>query len=163
MKMPDTPQAAWAATLERLGAMPAFVEAALHEAGDDNLAVRPTEEEFSLVEQACHLRDLEREGYLVRVHRILAESSPRLDDFDGQAVAAERDYPSEDAHAAAEDFGAARRELVAILAALSPCQLAREAMFDGRRITLLDLVTLIDAHDCGHREEIERILDDIED
>ena len=70
MNAPDTPRAGWAATLERLGAMPAFLEAALHEAGEENFALRPSEDAFALVEHACHLRDLEREGYLVRVRQI---------------------------------------------------------------------------------------------
>jgi len=150
-------------TLERLGAMPAFVEAALHEAGEENLGLRPSGEIFALVEQACHLRDLEREGYLVRVRRMLGEKEPVLDAFDGQAVAATRDYARQDAHAAAQDFAAARRELVAVVGALSPDDLGREATFGGERITLAQLVGMIDAHDTEHREEIERILDDIED
>ena len=150
-------------TLERLGAMPAFVEAALHEAGAENFALRPSPDMFALVEQACHLRDLEREGYLVRVRRILSENRPALDGFDGQAVATARDYASQDAHAAAQDFAAARRELVAVLGALSPDELGREATFEGSNVTLAQLVGMIDAHDSEHREEIERILDDIED
>jgi len=150
-------------TLERLGAMPAFVEAALHEAGEENLGLRPSGEIFALVEQACHLRDLEREGYLVRVRRMLGEKEPVLDAFDGQAVAATRDYARQDAHAAAQDFAAARRELVAVVGALPADDLKREAIFEDRRITLADLVRMIDAHDNEHRGEIERILDDIED
>ena len=150
-------------TLERLGAMPAFVEAALHEAGEENLGLRPSDDTFALVEQACHLRDLEREGYLVRVRRMLSEKAPVLEGFDGQAVAAARDYAGQDAHAAAQDFAAARRELVAVVGARGADDLKREATFDGRRITLTDLVGMIDAHDNEHREEIERILDDIED
>ena len=150
-------------TLERLGAMPAFVEAALHEAGEENLQLRPSADTFALVEQACHLRDLEREGYLVRVRRMLGEKEPVLDAFDGQAVAATRDYARQDAHAAAQDFAAARRELVAVVGALPADDLNREAIFEDRRITLADLVRMIDAHDNEHRGEIERILDDIED
>jgi|SRR5688572_12330083 len=150
-------------TLDRLGAMPAFVEAALHEAGAENFGLRPTPDTFALVEQACHLRDLEREGYLVRVRRILSENRPALDGFDGQAVAAARNYDTQDAHAAAQDFAAARRELVAVVGALSPEDLRREATFEGRPITLAELVAMIDEHDSEHREEIERILDDIED
>ena len=150
-------------TLERLGAMPAFVEAALHEAGEENLGLRPSDEVFALVEQACHLRDLEREGYLVRVRRMLGEKEPVLEAFDGQAVAAARDYARQDAHAAAQDFAVARRELVAVVGALPADDLKREAIFEDKRITLADLVGMIDSHDNEHREEIERILDDIED
>ena len=163
MNAPERQPAGWARTLESLGSMPAFLEAALHEAGEENFLARPSAEEFSLVEHACHLRDLEREGYLVRMRRILNESIPVLDDFDGKSVAAARDYPSQDAQAAAQDFAAARRELLALIAPLTPEDFRREAKFGGERITLAGLVTLIEAHDSGHREEIERILDDIED
>lgn len=163
MNAAQVPSQGLASTLERLESMPAFLEAALHEAGEENHAARPSEDEFALVEHACHLRDLEREGYLVRIRRILTESQPALDGFDGRAVAAKRDYMAQDAHAAAQDFAAARRELLAILAPLSGDDLGRTATFSGRRITLADLVALIDAHDAEHREEIERILDDIED
>ncbi len=163
MNAPDTPRAGWAAALERLGAMPAFLEAALHEAGEENYAMRPSDDAFALVDHACHLRDLEREGYLVRLRRILSEKAPVLEPFDGQVVAEARDYASQDAHAAAQDFAAARRELLAVLAALAPDDLKREATFAGKRITLADLVILIDAHDGEHRQEIERILDNIDD
>lgn len=163
MNAPEKQPAGWARTVERIAAMPAFLEAALHEAGEENLSARPSDDEFSLVEQACHLRDLEREGYLVRVRRILSENVPELDAFDGQAIAAARNYRDQDAHAAAQDFAAARRELVSLLAPLSSDAYGRTALFSGKRITLSDLLTLIDAHDGEHRDEIERILDDIED
>ena len=163
MNAPEKQPAGWARTIESIGSMPAFVEAALHEAGEENFLARHTDGEFCLVEHACHLRDLEREGYLVRVRRILAEDVPQLADFDGKAIAEARDYPAQDAHAAAQDFAAARRELLALLVTLSAGDFRREALFSGRRITLADLVALIDAHDGEHRQEIERILDHIED
>jgi hypothetical protein len=163
MNAPEMPPASWGKTIERLAAMPAFLEAALHEAGEENLSARPSGDAFSLVEHACHLRDLEREGYLVRVRRMLSEATPALESFDGQAVAEARGYATQDAHAAAQDFAAARRELLAVLAALSADDYRREAAFAGKRITLSDLVALIDAHDGEHRDEIERILDGIED
>ena len=163
MNAPERHPAGFAQAVERIGAMPAFLEAALHEAGAENYGARPTAEEFSLLEHACHLRDLEREGYLVRVRRMIAETNPELASFDGQAVAAARDYPGQDALAAAQDFAAARRELLALLQPLSAADFRREATFEGRRITLADLVAMVDAHDGEHRVAIERILDDIED
>jgi hypothetical protein len=163
MNAPEMPPSSLSKTLEHLEAMPAFLQAALHEAGEENFPLRPSQDEFSLLEHACHLRDLEREGYLVRVRRMLTERAPELADFDGQKVAGERDYASQDALLAAQDFTAARRELLGILAPLGTDELRREATFLGRRITLADLVALIDAHDSEHRGEIESILDDIED
>src|SRR5262245_12563244 len=163
MNAPGMHVTGWARTIERIAAMPAFLEAAMHEAGEENLGARPSDEEFSLTEHACHLRDLEREGYLLRVRRILSEEGPELEGFDGKAVAEARDYPAQDPRAAARDFAAARRELLGLLAPLDAPAFRREAHFGGRRITLADLVTLIDAHDGEHRLEIERILDDVED
>lgn len=159
MDASDLPRVGLTEAVERLGAMPAFLEAALEAANAEELAFRPGEGEFSLTEQACHLRDLEREGYLERVRRILAEDTPSLADFDGSAVARERDYPAQNARAAARDFAAARRELTALLVPLGPAQLQRRALFDGRTITLEELVAMILEHDRGHRAEIESIVD----
>lgn len=159
MDVSDLPRVGFTEAIERLAGMPSFLEAALDAASGDELAFRPGEDEFSLVEQACHLRDVEREGYLVRVRRILAEDSPALEEFDGAAVARERDYLAQDARAAARDFAQARRSLTALLAPLGGAELNRIATFAGRRITLEDLIAMILEHDRGHREEIENIVD----
>ena len=145
-------------SIERLEAMPAFVAAAVEAAAPDALVFRPGPEEFSLLEQACHLRDLEREGYLVRVRRMLTEREPDLEPFDGAAVAANRKYLEQDAKLAAQDFAAARRELTGLLAPLTEEDLARRARFDGEPITFRGLVEMILEHDRGHRDEIERLL-----
>jgi DinB family protein len=159
MDVSDLPRVGLTEAIERLATMPAFVEAALDAASGGELAFRPGEEEFSLREHACHLRDVEREGYLLRVQRILAEGTPALEGFDGAAVARERDYSSQDARAAARDFAQARRSVIALLAAANAEQLKRPATFGGRRITLEDLAGMMLEHDRGHREEIENIVD----
>lgn len=145
-------------SIERLERMPAFLAAAIAATPARALVERPEPDAFALVEQACHLRDVEREGYLVRVRRILAETAPVLEPFDGAAVARERDYLAQDAHEAARAFAAARAEVAALLAAAPPQALARGAVFGGRRITLRDLVAMMEEHDDGHRVEIERLL-----
>ncbi len=158
----DFPSAGLQMAIERLATMPAFLSAAVEAVDPGELVFRPGKDGFSLTEQACHLRDLEREGYLVRVTRMLAESAPALAGFDGTAVAKARDYLSQDAHAAAREFATARRELIALLAPLGDSQLAREAVFGGERITLADLVAMVIDHDRSHREEIEELLDAME-
>ena len=159
MNASDYPQVRFAEALELLAAMPTFVEAAVDSVPPDVLRHKPSPGDFSLLEQACHLRDLEREGYLVRVRRMLTEHVPALDGFDGAAVAAARDYAAQDGRAAAHDFAAARRELVTMLSALTPADLAREAQFAGRRICLADLVAMVVEHDRGHRDEITALLE----
>jgi len=153
------PRMGLAESIERLDAMPEFLDAALEVVAGDDLLSRPGPDEFSLVEHACHLRDLEREGYLVRVRRVLAESKPALEPFDGTAVAAARDYLRQDARIAAREFAAARRELTGLLAPLTADELRRPATFGGRDLCLGDLVAMMVEHDRGHREEIERLMD----
>lgn len=158
MNAADIPGVALRPAMESLARTPAYVCAALDAATADQLLLRAVDGAFSLTEHACHLRDLEREGYLVRVKRMLAEERPALEPFDGAAVARARDYPSQDARAAGRDFAAARRELIAILAPLDAASLAREGQFDGRRIALADLVAMVVDHDREHRQEIEALL-----
>ena len=162
MDVAEFPRVGLPEAIEHLATMPAFLEAALEVASGEEWLFRPGEGEFSLLEQACHLRDLEREGYLVRVRRILSEDVPALAPFDGAAVARERDYSAQDARRAAQDFAAARRELIDILARLTPGEFAREASFGGKRICLVDLVAMIVEHDRGHREEIEALAEALE-
>lgn len=159
----DFPHLGLAESIQRLEAMPAFLDAAIGAAPRDALVSRPGPDEFSLVEHACHLRDLEREGYLVRVRRVLTEECPLLEPFDGAAVASARDYLREDARIAAREFAAARRELAALLAALTADDMRREAGFGDRRVCLGDLIAMMVEHDRGHREEIERLVDELEE
>jgi hypothetical protein len=162
MNAADFPRVGLQDAIAALSVMPGYLESALHACSPDELLLRPSEDGFALVEQACHLRDLEREGYLARVRRILAEDTPSLDAFDGAAVARARDYLGADAHAAARDFAAARREVISLIAPLSARELARPAMFDGERITLADLIAMMCDHDRGHRQEIEALVDAME-
>src|SRR5512132_1523197 len=94
--------------LKRLAEMPAILRDKVRQATPAQLRLRPGADSFCLVEHACHLRDLEREGYLVRLARMLGETAPVLEGFEGDVIARERDYMSQDAHRAAEEFASAR-------------------------------------------------------
>ncbi len=152
---------ALAAALAGLAAMPAFVDAAIARAGAGRLAVRPAAGGFSLVEHACHLRDLEREGYLLRVKRLLAEERPVLEGFAGDRIAGERGYLAQDAAAASRDFAGARAELVRVVRGLGVTDLAREGEFAGRAVTLADVVAMAAGHDGEHRAEMDRLLEEL--
>jgi DinB family protein len=52
----------------------------------------PAPGKWSILEIVCHMRDMEREAYLARYERILAEDEPRLPDVDGDAYSFELDY-----------------------------------------------------------------------
>ena len=40
------------------------------------LCLQHSEGEFSALENVCHLRDLELQGYTLRIHRLLDETDP---------------------------------------------------------------------------------------
>ena len=143
--------------LRRLAEMPAILRDKVAQATPARLRLRPNAESFCLVEHACHLRDLEREGYAVRLARMLAEAAPVLEGFEGDAIARERDYMSQDAHRAAAEFAAAREAFVARARALTGDEMSRTASFMGRAITVCDLLAMMVEHDRGHREEIDAL------
>ena len=163
MNAADFPRIGLAESIALLESMPAFLDAAIDATAPEDLGSRPGPEEFSLLEHACHLRDLEREGYVVRVQRVLAEECPELEPFDGAQVAAARDYLRQDARIAAREFAAARGELAGLLAPLTPDDMRREARFGDKLVCLGDLVAMMVEHDRGHRDEIERLVEELEE
>ena len=122
------------------------------------LQLQNSPDEFSVLENVCHLRDLEIQGYTPRITRILAEAEPALADFDGARVAAESDYNNEALLVALQAFQTARLENVERLRALSEDQLEREGTLEGvGSITLRRLAEMMREHDEGHLEDLETL------
>jgi DinB family protein len=144
--------------LVRLGVMPALlrdVAAALAGATDR----RPAAGGFAFVEHAWHLSDLEREGYGVRISRLLTETAPVLPDFDGDRIAREREYLQGDATLALQVFVRARAWNIERLAALDAAALSRRGTQDGvGELTLARVPRMMAAHDAGHVEELAALV-----
>lgn len=141
--------------VKRLAEMPRILSAALLDASPEELCLRPGPEAFCLIEHACHLRDLEREGYGIRLRRMLEEKMPALSGFEGDVIARERNYMAQDAHDAAAEFALARAAFIARAETLTGKQMSRGARFMSRNINVCDLLAMMVEHDRGHREEIE--------
>src|SRR5262245_34543213 len=95
-------------------------------------------EALTAIEQVCHVRDIEIEGYHVRLHRTLTESNPLLASIDTDALARERAYGDSDPIAALAAFRIARSHTLSFIEKLTPEQLDREATFEGYgSVTLL--------------------------
>ena len=145
--------------VDRLAAMPRLLQACAERLPRTEWTRQPSAGLFSLVEHCCHLRDLEEEGYTLRLRRMLRETAPVLEDFDGGAVAARRDYPAQDLTQAMQAFAEARGRNLLVLAGLGPPALARTARFgDHGTITITRLAELMAEHDAGHRGELEDLL-----
>lgn len=151
--MPLTP-----ATSQRLLGMVPVLRAAKERIPRSDWTRRPQPDVFSLVDQVCHLRDIEEEGYTLRIRRLLREQSPELADFDGSAVAAARDYRKQELGAALAALDRARRQNVALLSDL-PAEAFRRAgrMGELGEVTLERLTTLMVEHDAAHRQELEEL------
>ncbi len=146
--------------LERLAEMPRQMRAvATQLVGRERFRPSSDGKVFSLVEHACHLRDVEEEAFTVRIRRILREDDPKLPDFDGAAVAAERNYITQDVDTALRDFEAARQRNIEALSTLDSVALERTGHLAGRgKTTLRRVAELILEHDTDHAAEISQLL-----
>ena len=120
-------------------------------------------EPFTAIEQICHVRDIEIEGYHQRFTRTLNEDQPLLPSIDSEAVARERNYGAEDPALVFADFRRARSVTVALLRGLDERQLDRRATFEGYGpVTLRALVHYLCSHDQQHLAGLQWLLGKIE-
>ena len=117
--------------------------------------------EFSILENVCHLRDIERDGYSVRLRRLLDEPQPFLPDLDGSRLAQERDYNSQAIQNALETFSKERMANVALIRALRPEQLSRTGHLETvGPVSVEQLLGRMQEHDREHLELIEGLRSD---
>jgi hypothetical protein len=116
-------------------------------------------EHFTAIEQICHVRDIEIEGYQVRFRRTLAEEIPMLPSIDSETVAKERNYAGADPARVFQEIRAARAETVAMLRGLDAASFERRADFEGYGpVTLRGLVHFLCSHDQQHLAGLQWLL-----
>jgi len=120
-------------------------------------------EPFTAIEQICHVRDIEIEGYQPRFRRTLQEPSPFLPSIDSEAVAKQRIYSREDSAQVFAQIRAARAQTVALLRGLDAQQLQRPAIFEGYGpVSLRGLVHYLCSHDQQHLSGLQWLLGKID-
>jgi hypothetical protein len=108
-------------------------------------------EQLTAIEQLCHVRDVEIDGYQIRFQRTLREENPLLPALDTDNLARERQYDKQDAARVLAEFRTARAKTVEMLKTLSPEHLAHKAEFEGYGATTLKgLVHYLCSHDQQH-------------
>ena len=116
-------------------------------------------EPFTAIEQVCHVRDIEIEGYQVRFRRTLAEDSPFLPSIDSEPIAKERNYGAADVAQVFESFRAARADTLTLLRSLDAASFGRTAEFEGYGpVTLRGLVHFLCSHDQQHLSGLQWLL-----
>jgi hypothetical protein len=120
-------------------------------------------EQFTAIEQICHVRDIEIDGYHVRFRRTLSEVDPTLPSIESEALARERSYATANVVEAFAAFRQARAHTVELVAGLSTEQLARTAVFEGYGpLSLRSLVHYLCSHDQQHLAGLQWLLGQIE-
>jgi hypothetical protein len=108
-------------------------------------------EPLTAIEQVCHVRDIEIDGYQVRFRRTLDELDPVLPSIDTDALARERAYGEAKAESVFASFREARARTVSLLTSLAPAQFDRTAVFEGYGpVSLRSLVHYLCSHDQQH-------------
>jgi hypothetical protein len=101
--------------LEVLRSTPSRLKALLEGVPRSVALWAPAPGKWSILEIVCHMRDMEREAYLARYERILAEDEPRLPDVDGDVYSLELDYRAEALVPALREWARLRRESLRLL------------------------------------------------
>jgi hypothetical protein len=134
-----------------LASTPGRVAEVLEGLSAEQLATRREGATFSLAGNVMHLRDIDAEGFAVRVRRILDETRPHLPDVDGARLARERRYDEQPLGSAVEELARGRAATLARLGSLDSTKLGRAATQQGvGDITLFDLLRNWLAHDEEH-------------
>ena len=145
------------ATLAGLAAMPDRLEAAFALIPAARRTWTPASwdgipgERFSPLGQVCHVRDIERLGYHVRIERLLTEDGPALASLDSDELAVSERYADADPRDALAAFRAARASTLRRLEGVTAEQLERRGTFaEYGPLTLRSLVHYLASHDLQH-------------
>jgi hypothetical protein len=120
-------------------------------------------ERFTPIEHVCHVRDIEVDGYHLRLNRVLCESNPTLPSIDSEGLATQRSYATSSAEEAFAVFRAARAQTVELISGLTTEQFSRTAVFEGYgTLSLRSLVHYLCSHDQQHLAGLQWLLGKIE-
>lgn len=115
------------------------------------------------IEQICHVRDIEVQGYQVRFTRMLEEDHPVLASIDSYELVERGDYAHQDHTAVFAEICKARAQTVALLRTVGDEQLRRAGSFEGYGpVTLKSLIYYLCSHDQQHLAGLQWLLGKID-
>ena len=145
--------------LDGFRAAPTVFEALLRDCTQEQAqAARGGDENWSVVEVVCHLRDAEERG-LERTRAMRDGAAPFLPAYDQDVWARERNYAAADLREALAAFLRFRAQHIAALEALPPTAWERPGEHEEQgRITIHAQILHLVAHDTIHAAQIARQL-----
>jgi HAD superfamily hydrolase (TIGR01549 family) len=123
---------------------------------------KPSSEEWCLAEIMCHLRDVEAEVNLARLHQVISEINPFIPGKDTDPWANERQYILQDCMEARDSFLASRIQLLSILESLDIKEWQRPARHAILGPTYIqELAGIIASHDRLHIQQAHQVLEEV--
>jgi hypothetical protein len=150
------------ALLAILRSTPAALDTIFRQVSPLIWTLRLEPDEWCLTEIICHLRDVDMEVHIPRLHQVIAEDNPFLPGKDTDPWADERQYIRENGRQVLAQFIIARMKMLEFLENLSPDdwqRTARHAILGPTR--LVELVSIIVSHDKLHLQQIHQVLAEV--
>jgi len=139
-----------AALLHIVAETPARLKAALKGVPKKLLLWTPGPGKWSILEIVAHMRDMERDAYLTRYRRILAEDNPTLPDLDGDVIAIRDDYRTMKLPELLRDWLKTRKECLKLLKSVKGARWER--MGSHETAGPLSMDALLRRHAMGNDE-----------
>ena len=145
--------------MDALNAAPATLNGLLHGISPAQArSVSGGDENWSVVEVVCHLRDAE-EFFIKRFQTMRDQDNPVIVGYDQEALARERNYKNADLRVALDSFSVLRQQMVKELSKLTPEQWERLGQHNELgQITIFVQTIHHVVHDSIHCAQIARQL-----
>ena len=149
----------WGQLLAVLAESPDWAADRLERDDETLWRVRPGPGRWSALESLCHLRDADRDVFLPRLERMLAERNPEIPDLDMTGWETARAYDQRSPAGVLEEWAGVRRTLLARLAPLGRPDWTRVGIHQVRGpFPLAEIVRYWADHDLSHRRQIAEAL-----
>jgi uncharacterized damage-inducible protein DinB len=143
--------------LERLAAAPKLLADAVKGLSAEDARRRPDDGKWSILENACHLRDIEF-VYAARFARMPWEDRPAFWMLDNDRAARDLRYAEQDLARVLKEFAARRADTLQLLRALPHAAWRRPGLHPIRgEMTLEALADFLSLHDGRHIERIRAL------
>lgn len=121
---------------------------------------RPSDDKWAPVEIVAHLRDVDAEVSLPRIHAILSEDTPLIQAVDPDSWTSERGYINESGPEVLESFTRVRKELIDTVGSLDAKAWSLPAIHALLGPTTLDeIITIMSEHDLIHLDQLRSTLE----
>ena len=145
--------------LSRLEGAPAELAALTRDLSEDDLRRRPASGDWSIIETACHIRDVEQ-FYAERFTKIAHLDRPRFWTMNNERLATARRYREADLKSVLKEFRQRRSDTLILLRALPHPIWQRTGIHPDRgEMTIEQLATRLGGHDKRHLDEIRALKD----